>query len=117
MSETGKRIKARRKALGISADKLAELLGVSRSTIFRYENGEIDKVPGDIMKPLAKALCTTPAYLMGWDDTLDKETDFIATMMKNTVLVEHVKLLVNLDENNQKSVFDMIEFLSRRTGL
>jgi len=41
MSETGKRIKLRRKSLGISADELAEELDVSRSTVFRYENGEI----------------------------------------------------------------------------
>lgn len=31
----------------MSADELAEKLGVSRSTIFRYEKGDIDKVPAD----------------------------------------------------------------------
>lgn len=37
MSKTGEQIKKRRKQLGMSADELAEKLGVSRSTIFRYE--------------------------------------------------------------------------------
>ena len=41
MSDTGKRIKIRRKELGISADKLAEAIGCSRTTVFRYENGDI----------------------------------------------------------------------------
>ena len=37
----GERIKIRRKELGYNADYLAKHLGVSRSTIFRYEKGEI----------------------------------------------------------------------------
>ena len=61
MSKTGEQIKKRRKQLGMSADELAEKLGVSRSTIFRYEKGDIDKVPAEYAKPLADALCTTPA--------------------------------------------------------
>lgn len=68
MSETGKRIKQRRKELGLSADKLAERLGVSRSTIFRYEKGEIEKVPAESLQKIADLLNTTPATLMGWDD-------------------------------------------------
>ena len=62
----GERIKARRKELGISADDLALVLGISRSTMFRYEKGDIEKVPGDTLEPIARALHTTPAYLMGW---------------------------------------------------
>nr|WP_024838056.1 helix-turn-helix transcriptional regulator [Clostridium sp. 12(A)] len=68
MSITGQRIKARRKQLGMSADEVAAKLGVSRSTIFRYENGHIEKVPANVLERLAEILKTTPTYLMGWDD-------------------------------------------------
>lgn len=64
---TGSRMKARRKALGLSAEYVAEQLGLSPATIYRYENGGIDKVPGDILEPLAMVLKTTPADLMGWE--------------------------------------------------
>lgn len=64
----GKRIKQRRKELGMSADKLGEILGKDRSTIFRYEKGDIENLPLDILQPIAKALNTTPTYLMGWED-------------------------------------------------
>lgn len=64
----GKRIKQRRKELGISADKLGEILGKDRSTIFRYEKGDIENLPLDILQPIATALGTTPQYLMGWND-------------------------------------------------
>ncbi len=63
---TGNRMKSRRKELGIPVDTVAAALGVSVATVYRYESGEIEKVPGTILEPLAKVLHTTPAYLMGW---------------------------------------------------
>lgn len=74
MSDTGDRIKERRKQIGISADALAEHLGVSRSTIFRYENGDIEKVPANLLPGIAKILKTTEAYLMGWKDETSMPT-------------------------------------------
>ena len=72
---TGQRMKERRKQLGISAETVALHLGVSPATIYRYENGGIDKVPGDILAPIAEILQTTPAYLMGWDGMLEDEAE------------------------------------------
>ena len=66
----------------MSADELAEKLGVSRSTIFRYEKGDIDKAPVEYIDKLAKVLSTTPAYLMGWEENLETDTDFILILMK-----------------------------------
>lgn len=64
----GDRIKQRRILCGISASELAALLGKNRSTIYRYENSDIENLPTDILEPLARVLCTSPAYLMGWTD-------------------------------------------------
>lgn len=64
----GDRIKARRKAVGLSVDELAERLGKNRATVYRYESNDIEKLPTTVLEPLAKALDTTPAYLMGWED-------------------------------------------------
>ena len=61
----GKRIKERRKELGYNADYIAQKLGVSRSTVFRYEKGDIEKLPTEILEQLAVILNTTPGYLMG----------------------------------------------------
>ena len=64
----GQRIQNRRKELGLSADDVAAFLSKDRSTIYRYESNDIEKLPTSILEPLAKVLQTTPAYLMGWDD-------------------------------------------------
>lgn len=69
---TGSRMKNRRKDLGVTVEEVAEALGVSVATVYRYENGEIEKVPGSVLEPLAKVLRTTPAYLMGWEEPPDQ---------------------------------------------
>ena len=63
----GERIKLARLALGYSAEQVAAFLGVSPATIYRYENGDIAKLPSKHIKPLAEFLCVTPSYLMAWE--------------------------------------------------
>lgn len=71
--ELYKRIKQRREELGISQDELAKMLGYkSRSTIAKIEKGENDITQSKIAA-FAKALQTTPSYLMGWEDDDKKE--------------------------------------------
>ena len=50
----------------MSADDLAERLGKDRATIYRYESGKIKNLPAATLEPLAQALLTTPADLMGY---------------------------------------------------
>lgn len=75
MSDIGKRIKRRRKELGYSAEKLAELVGVSPATIYRYEKNEITSMGADKLQPIADALSTTPGALMGWNEGEDAAFD------------------------------------------
>lgn len=87
----GQRIKERRKALGISADALGKKLGKDRSTVFRYENGDIEKLPIDILRPIAEALLTTPEYLMGWSENeKEQPTDTDRLSEKRKKLMDFV---------------------------
>ncbi|MDU2208414.1 MAG: helix-turn-helix domain-containing protein [Veillonella sp.] len=74
----GERIKQRRLELGYTADALAKLLNKNRATIYRYENGDIENMPIDVLEPLAKALNTTPAYLMGWQEPHQQNESIIS---------------------------------------
>ena len=78
----GQRIRARRTELNMSMEQLAQRLGVNRSTVFRYETGEIEKMPIDVIKPIAKALNTTPAFIMGWDE---EELDAVASSHEDSL--------------------------------
>ena len=87
--EIGYRIKIRRKELKMSAEELGNKLGKDRSTIYRYEKGDIENLPLDILQPIAEALDTTPAYLMGWDGEDKKEKPIV-----DDGLSENQKLLM-----------------------
>lgn len=64
----GQNIKRRRKELDMTLEDVAKQIGVSRQTLSRYETGVIGNIPSDKIEALAKALKTTPAFLMGWED-------------------------------------------------
>ena len=64
------KLKQLRKAKRMTLEELAETVGTSRQTIHRYENGIITNIPPEKVVSLAKALDTTPAYLMGWESDI-----------------------------------------------
>ena len=99
----GQRIKERRKALKMSADVLGEKLGKDRSTIYRYEKGDIENLPLDILEPIAEALSTTPAYLMGWEEGIKKNPVEMAE--------RHIEMIMDEDLND---IFDDLQFLDAR---
>ncbi len=85
MRSIGETIKAKRLALGMSADELADKLGKSRATIYRYESADVENMPVGVLEPLAKALNTTPTELMGWGDT-DSVTKPTAALDKDSLV-------------------------------
>lgn len=62
------RMRKRRDELGYTKKQVAEIIGVSESTILRWESGDIKNMGTDKVESLAKALKCSPAYLMGWED-------------------------------------------------
>lgn len=86
---TGERIKNRRKELNLTAEELGAKIGVNRSTVYRYEKGDIEKVPVSTLEPFADALHTTVAYLMGWtDEPVDYKDDNIITNIPQKIIDE-----------------------------
>ncbi|MBS4900223.1 MAG: helix-turn-helix domain-containing protein [Clostridiales bacterium] len=64
----GDRIKSRRIALDIAQIELANSIGVSKQTLYKYENNIISNIPSNCIEEIARQLKTTPAYLMGWNE-------------------------------------------------
>lgn len=67
--ELNDKIRNRRLRLGLSLEDVGKAVGVSKGTVFKWENGDIANMRRDKIAKLAKALKTTPAYLMDWDDS------------------------------------------------
>lgn len=74
----GERIKKRRRKLKLPITTVAEALGKDKTTVYRYESNFIEDLPSSVIEPLARALRTTPAYLMGWSEELtDKQLEIL----------------------------------------
>lgn len=63
------RIKELRLEKQLTLLQLANAIGVSEGTVQRYESGNIRNLKYDTIVALSNVLGTTPAYLMGWDES------------------------------------------------
>lgn len=63
----GEKIKALRDQRGMTLEQVGDLVGVGKSTVRKWESGQIANMRRDKIALLAKALGVTPGYLMGWD--------------------------------------------------
>lgn len=59
----GERIKEARKDLGYTQEQLGSAIGVNKSTIQRYETGQIEKIKLPVIESIAKALCVNPDWI------------------------------------------------------
>lgn len=121
--EIGQIIKKRREELGMSQEELAQKVGYkSRSSINKIE---VDGrgLPQSKIAAIAKALNTTPAYLMGWEESIPDYTFTLADGSK--IIIEYMepakqkiaqRLLTyyfRLNEIGQKKALENIEDLSK----
>lgn len=65
----GERIKKRREQIGLTQVALADMIGESKQTIYKYETGIVTNIPSDKIELIAKALRVQPEWIMGWTDT------------------------------------------------
>ena len=61
------KIKTLRKQRGLTLEAVGKHVGVGKSTVRKWENGEIKNMRRDKIALLADALGVTPGYLMGWE--------------------------------------------------
>ncbi len=66
MSSVGNNIRMRRNMQGISQSALAEAIGESRQTVYKYESGLVSNIPLAKLELIAHALECSPTDLTGW---------------------------------------------------
>ncbi len=84
-SKMGERIKTLRYKKSMTLGDLANIVGVSKTSISKYENDKATP-KAEILEKLALALDTTPAYIMGWEDEEPAETEINPLM---TIAAHH----------------------------
>jgi transcriptional regulator with XRE-family HTH domain len=67
MNETiGTRLKELRLQKDYTQEYVGNIIGVSKQTLYKYENGIVTNIPSDKIEALAKVYGVTPEYIMGW---------------------------------------------------
>ena len=63
--EIGRRLEDRRLELRLTMDEVANMVGIAKSTVQRYEKGKIGKIKLPVIESFASALNVNPNWLIG----------------------------------------------------
>lgn len=70
------RIKQLRKEANLTQEELAELVGLKKVSIQKYENGGVTNIKSETLEKFGEIFKVSPSYIMGWDkfDYIDTST-------------------------------------------
>lgn len=113
-TEMARRIKELRKAKKMTLEEVGNIVGVGKSTVRKWETGMIANMKRDKIAALARALGTTPTYLMGWEEEQKKndiQADIILRMRADSDFMSAVESLYKLDKEQLQSINQMLNTL------
>ena len=77
----------------LTLEQVAQQVGVGRSTVRKWETGLIANMRRDKIEKLARALHTTPGYLMGWESDVDSSSSLFPDNIIPMPVMEKIPLL------------------------
>ena len=105
INTVGARIRVCRKEMGYSQETLAAMLYMKKTTICKYEK-DLHDIPSSVLVELAKALHTTPNYLLLGDVEVDDWMDDMIQMLEKIqkpeikeLVKKQIALLVQLGDS------------------
>jgi transcriptional regulator with XRE-family HTH domain len=105
-NEMSIKIKELRLARSMTLEQVANIVGVGKSTVRKWETGMIANMGRDKIALLAKALGTTPSYLMGWSEPESKNSPDEPKLTEGEQML--LELFRRVPENKQPVVLEMI---------
>ena len=109
------RLYERRKELGLTLEDVGNIVGVTKSTVKKWESGYIENMRRDKIALLAKALKVSPLYIMGIDagpDEVNDENYINLQLESNTVEPEPDYYLNDETRKIAKEVYENPELRS-----
>lgn len=104
-----RRLKETRQERNVSAKELAECLGINKSTIHRYETGELKGIKHPVLQAIADYLNVNPDYLIGATDnkhTVKEAEELMANITDGEKML--LELFRRVPVESQQMVLDMI---------
>ena len=110
-NDMARKIRELRKERGLTLEQVGDMVGVGKSTVRKWETGMIANMKRDKISALAKALGTTPAYLMNWEEEQKKndiQADIILRMRTDADFFSAVENLYKLDKDKLQSINQLL---------
>ncbi|HEI6647782.1 TPA: helix-turn-helix domain-containing protein [Staphylococcus aureus] len=101
-------IKSRRKELNLTLEQVGDLVGVGKSTVRKWETGDIENMKRDKIVKLAKALRVSPSYIMGIED---EEPQLETIPVKKIPVVS--KISAGMPIYTEENLIDYIYFATK----
>ena len=92
LTEIAKRLKKLRNDKELSLQELSDRTGLTKSTLQRYETGNIGNIPLSKIDILAKGLGVSPHTILGWDETIGAPA---SELTEDDELMEYLEELKN----------------------
>ncbi len=112
--DVGQMIKERRLAKGMTQEELADLVGVKKSAVAKWENGRVSEIKRSNLKKLADALEVSPVQLLG---DIEKRPVSVAQELADIYLDPDLRKMIaayqKLPVQKQEQVKEFIQFLSK----
>lgn len=105
--ELYEKIKARRLELGLTLEDVGNIVGVGKSTVRKWETGNITDMKRDKIALLSKALKVSPLFIMGIEEELPKPT----------ITEKEKELLTNYNKLNDLGKDEAVKRVSELTEL
>ncbi|EKK7732418.1 helix-turn-helix domain-containing protein [Cronobacter sakazakii] len=102
------RIAARRKELGLAQQKLADMVGRSHVTVYRWETGDAEP-KGKNLFALSNALRCSPAWLLFGDEDKQPEPPNEATSVLDAQQQRMLQLFDALPDSEKESIINELE--------
>ena len=113
----GDRIRIKREELGYTQTEFAKMIGVSKQTLYKYENGIVTNIPSSTIEKIAEKLRVSESYLMGWENNLtESNADLLPDLLADENLMKHIKMLMELNKEHQQTIFDNITYWYEKEG-
>ena len=105
-NDIGKKIYQRRKALNLTLEQVGTAVGVGKSTIQRWENGQIKNMGRNRIAALARVLRMDPVEFVSVSDEIKQLPRIAIRQPKSKLAYAYIKAVVKnpLDEKKAKRI-------------
>lgn len=112
--DLGDKIKTLRIKQGLTLEEVGTRVGVGKSTVRKWENGQIANMRRDKIAKIASALNVSPAYLMGWTDSKKHP---VSDIIRNRVGTELENAnIADIDAARANMNIDLLDRIAKGEG-